>query len=239
LEYYRRRYYKPDLGIFASADPLGPFAGPHGENTSMMPQPLYNYVGGNPVVLSDPTGMFTIADHYWMTWENALARGVSLQVAEEMAMHNAAVDADQASDFKHGMLKTTSGWGLVGAGVFFGMCREDAGAFESVEEAIQAANKWIVDNLTESADRMCKGDALGAAQAAGRALHTIQDREAHRDRYKSGHTPATMYQHCRQSMDNAEANPWFWTSYYDASWKTFSMIGHIQAEARFKGVRGF
>ena len=50
LYYYRARYYEPSSGRFLSEDPIG-FAG--GGN-------FYQYGNGNPVLLSDPTGLQAI-----------------------------------------------------------------------------------------------------------------------------------------------------------------------------------
>jgi RHS repeat-associated protein len=47
LYYYRARYYSPSLGRWASADPAGRVDGPN----------LYSYVGNNPAVRIDPTGL--------------------------------------------------------------------------------------------------------------------------------------------------------------------------------------
>ena len=48
LYYYRARYYHPTLSRFISEDPIGYAAGPN----------VYAYVGGNPVMYSDPSGQF-------------------------------------------------------------------------------------------------------------------------------------------------------------------------------------
>jgi RHS repeat-associated protein len=49
LDYYRARYFDPKIGRFASEDPLG-F---DGDGTS-----FYVYVGNNPVVFADPSGLW-------------------------------------------------------------------------------------------------------------------------------------------------------------------------------------
>ena len=48
LSYYMNRYYDAKQGRFISQDP----AGASGSGTN-----LYNYVGNDPVDLTDPTGM--------------------------------------------------------------------------------------------------------------------------------------------------------------------------------------
>ncbi len=47
LYYYRNRYYSPMLSRFVSEDPIGLAGGVN----------LYGYVGGDPISLSDPTGL--------------------------------------------------------------------------------------------------------------------------------------------------------------------------------------
>jgi RHS repeat-associated protein len=54
LMLYRHRYYHPVLGTFCSRDPLG-YQG--------SPWNLYEYVGGNPTVATDPSGKVRIACH--------------------------------------------------------------------------------------------------------------------------------------------------------------------------------
>lgn len=48
LDYYRVRYYHPRLQRFISEDPVGLMGGINS----------YSYVGGNPVIFADPTGLF-------------------------------------------------------------------------------------------------------------------------------------------------------------------------------------
>jgi RHS repeat-associated protein len=52
LYYYRARYYESATGRFISEDPVGFTAGPN----------FYPYVGNNPIVRIDPTGLFVTPD---------------------------------------------------------------------------------------------------------------------------------------------------------------------------------
>ena len=58
LIYYRARWYDAEQGRFISQDPIG-FAG---GNTN-----LYSYVSNNPVSKTDPTGLYELDVHYYLT----------------------------------------------------------------------------------------------------------------------------------------------------------------------------
>src|SRR5689334_6696371 len=103
------------------------------------------------------------------------------------------------------------------------MCRE-AAYLESVDAAIQHATGWIQQNPEDARVAFLHTTDTPPAQALGRVLHTIQDREAHRNRCVDTYEPETMYGHCRQSMDDPGANPWFWDAYYKVDAQTFSKI---------------
>ena len=51
LDYYRARYYHPRLQRFVSEDPIGFGAGDFN---------IYGYVGNNPLIFIDPTGLFCV-----------------------------------------------------------------------------------------------------------------------------------------------------------------------------------
>lgn len=50
IDYFRARYYNPNIGRFINEDPLGLGAGPN----------LYSYTGGDPINFADPTGLKTL-----------------------------------------------------------------------------------------------------------------------------------------------------------------------------------
>ena len=56
LYYNRARYYNPFAGRFLQTDPIG-----YGDGMNM-----YAYCGNNPVMLSDPTGMWTTYKYDWI-----------------------------------------------------------------------------------------------------------------------------------------------------------------------------
>jgi RHS repeat-associated protein len=58
LDYYRARYYHPRLQRFIAEDPIGFTSGDFN---------LYAYVGGNPISRTDPLGLFSPAEHVWIT----------------------------------------------------------------------------------------------------------------------------------------------------------------------------
>jgi RHS repeat-associated protein len=55
LDYYRARYYDPNVGRFISVDPIGFDAGDTNPN-------LYRYVGNNSTNWTDPTGEYAVID---------------------------------------------------------------------------------------------------------------------------------------------------------------------------------
>ncbi len=83
LQYSRARFYDPRIGRFISQDPIG-FNG--GMNQ-------FNYVGGNPVNKTDPSGLYEIDVHYYLTLYLAQRSGCFSQ-GQAVAIAN----ADQGTD---------------------------------------------------------------------------------------------------------------------------------------------
>ncbi|HBB98516.1 MAG TPA: hypothetical protein DC054_24300, partial [Blastocatellia bacterium] len=85
LLYYRARWYDPRVGRFISEDPIG-FGG--GINQ-------FGYVGGNSTNRYDPSGLYDIDVHYYLTYYLALHTGCfSGWEAREIAEHDLRSDLD-------------------------------------------------------------------------------------------------------------------------------------------------
>ena len=65
LLYYRARWYDPKLGRFISEDPIGLAGGMN----------QFAYAGNNPQNAKDPTGLYEIDVHYYLTYYLALKTG--------------------------------------------------------------------------------------------------------------------------------------------------------------------
>jgi len=88
LLYYRARFYDPQLGRFISEDPIG-LAG--GINS-------FAYVGNNPQNAKDPSGLYEIDVHYYLTYFLALKTGCFTDAeAREIANGDQGVDENPAS----------------------------------------------------------------------------------------------------------------------------------------------
>lgn len=60
LLFYKARYYDPQLGVFLSRDPVGFW-----DDANNLGNP-YAYVGNNPVMNTDPTGIYCY--QVWKKW---------------------------------------------------------------------------------------------------------------------------------------------------------------------------
>jgi RHS repeat-associated protein len=92
LMYYPARFYDPQLGRFISEDPIG-LAG--GINS-------FAYVGNNPQNKIDPSGLYDIDVHYYLTYYLAMKTGCFQDwEAREIAEHDQRSDED--ADKKPGL----------------------------------------------------------------------------------------------------------------------------------------
>jgi RHS repeat-associated protein len=83
LFYYRARFYDPELGRFISEDPIGLSGGLN----------LYRYVSQDPVNKRDPSGLYEIDVHYYLTYY--LARKTGCFTDEQARM---IAEFDQLTD---------------------------------------------------------------------------------------------------------------------------------------------
>src|SRR5439155_24430124 len=83
LMFYRARWYDPQVGRFISEDPIGLAGGIN----------QFAYVGNSPQNATDPSGLYEIDVHYYLTYFLALKTGCF--DANEARL---IADADQATD---------------------------------------------------------------------------------------------------------------------------------------------
>ena len=94
LIYYRARWYDPQLGRFISEDPIGLAGGIN----------QFSYVGNNPQNRKDPTGLYEIDVHYYLTYFLAKKTGCFTDAEARLI-----ADADQATD-ENESTKPGAGW---------------------------------------------------------------------------------------------------------------------------------
>ncbi|MFN2497739.1 MAG: DUF6765 family protein [Pyrinomonadaceae bacterium] len=82
LHYYRARFYDPQLGRFISEDPIGLTGGINS----------FTYVSNNPQNSTDPTGLYEIDVHYYLTYYLAMKAGCSAAESREIANGTQNVD---------------------------------------------------------------------------------------------------------------------------------------------------
>jgi RHS repeat-associated protein len=83
LMYYRARWYDPQVGRFISEDPIGLRGGIN----------QFAYVGNNPENRVDPSGLYEIDVHYYLTYFLALKTGCFTDAEARLI-----ADADQSTD---------------------------------------------------------------------------------------------------------------------------------------------
>ncbi len=83
LLYYRARWYDPQLGRFLTEDPAGLIGGLN----------LYGYVSQDPINSTDPSGLYELDVHYYLTWFLAIKTGCfSDEAARQIAEANQRTD---------------------------------------------------------------------------------------------------------------------------------------------------
>src|SRR4030095_16120572 len=82
LYYYRARWYDPQVGRFISEDPIGLAGGIN----------QFAYVGNNPQNGRDPSGLYEIDVHYYLTYYLALRAGCTDVEARAIGNGNQGVD---------------------------------------------------------------------------------------------------------------------------------------------------
>jgi RHS repeat-associated protein len=172
LLYYRARYYNPAIQRFISEDPIGLKGGVN----------PYQYASGNPISLSDPHGTYSSNNHYFYSYDAAIAAGYSIQQANQIAMENIMTDfaptfnEAQSTDAFDANMHAMAG-------------RKPNGNMQDCKEALQGTTDRLRDSLM--------------AGELGPALHTIQDMQASGHQLKDW-TGSVDYDH--------EIGDWFPTS---------------------------
>jgi len=93
LMYYRARWYDPQLGRFASEDPIGLAGGIN----------QFAYVANNPQNSIDPSGLYEIDVHYYLTYFLAMKTGCFTDAeAREIANGDQGVDENPATSPAYG-----------------------------------------------------------------------------------------------------------------------------------------
>ncbi len=86
--FYRARFYDPQIGRFVSEDPIG-LAGGINE---------YSYTSNNPASRKDPSGLYEIDVHYYLTYFLALKTGCFTEwEAMDIAIENQRTDEDEST----------------------------------------------------------------------------------------------------------------------------------------------
>ena len=163
LMYYRARWYDPQLGRFISEDPIGLAGGIN----------QFAYVGNDPQNRKDPSGLYEIDVHYYLTYFLALKTGCFTDwEAKEIAEGDQHSDEDD--DTKPGLGLTVSH--MMGQGVIVPdrdqqRINADFHSFGTPEQ-----------NLRRAAELLAQASQGGGNRRAfGRYLHFRQDSYSHRD----------------------------------------------------------
>jgi len=238
--YSRTRYLHSSAATWYSADPLGPFADLHGNDSEPVAKPLFSYVGDNPTRFADPRGLFKASEHTDITMLAGLALGMQAYELQKIAEFNNIVDHDQHNGWKHWMKSGSritdypnllgglaANYILEGGSVGGHLCIPDQGTTDSAAEAEAKARRWIEDNQAMARVGLCLGNMQLVMENVGSFLHTVQDRYAHRNH--ENNQPATLFEHCVQGMDTVDY-PYLWEADFQALLETMKYLQWFQAE---------
>lgn len=163
LLYYRARWYDPQVGRFISEDPIGLTGGIN----------QFAYVGNNPQNRKDPSGLYGVDVHYYLTYYLALSTGC-LSDAEARSIAQGDQDSDE-SDWKK------PGWGnsIVSIGGKAHVVPDYAQRYRNV--AFHAFGT-LEQNARRAAELWSQAQSNGGSSfLLGTYLHFLQDSFSHRD----------------------------------------------------------
>ncbi len=160
------RDYDAESGRWTTKDPIG-FEG--GMNN-------YVYVANNPLIFTDPSGLYTQLDHSRNTFRIAIEMGFSIEAAWGFAI--AAYDADVGTQSEY--------WYDTRVHSMAGRISEK-GRYQTREEAIAARNEMVKQLAKEAREALEKGNCPGFYTAVGWALHALQDEFAAGHNFKEWH----------------------------------------------------
>jgi RHS repeat-associated protein len=154
LDYYRARFYDPQIGRFISEDPAG-FRGSSN---------WYSYVANEPTNSTDPMGLWETRAHNYIldeAFKNCLSKVQIEKLKEASADVDGPVGQLEGNAYQHGMR---------------------GGSGQSEAEARRLAAKYISDHEKSARSFESDGCKIGyeninlwAISEIGHALHTIMD----------------------------------------------------------------
>jgi RHS repeat-associated protein len=175
------RTYDPKAGRYLQPDPLGYPDGPD----------PYLYAGGDPVNKVDPTGLYQVDTHYYMTFFLAVIAGMDVQAAQTIAL--AAQGVDDNDDTRplnlnninqHRRRLLTYHFVLIDSQVdpATGLIRTGINTYGNPPTSTNVNNplSFQLDNLLQASQRA--PTPCARFQFLGEYLHAFEDTFSHRDR---------------------------------------------------------
>jgi RHS repeat-associated protein len=207
LLYYRARWYDPQVGRFISEDPIGLTGGIH----------QFAYVGNNPQNGKDPSGLYDIDVHYYLTYYLAVSTGC-FNDSEARQIADSDQHSDEDADKK-------PGWGNT---VVWSMGQPIV--VPDREQQARNANFHAFGTPSQNAVRAAEllGQATrgnGNLAAFGTYLHFLQDSFSHSE--FAGNT--TWGQSSRgQSVDHTNFDPGTATQAAGATFNKLKEFGRLR-----------